>query len=526
MAELVQPFTEENFYSALENRFVSKVEVRRHRHARYLYGYLTDLEAKSLVVESPYTDGDFLDDYAAYYAKCYTDYPRRCSRIHFFRRAVSEEEFYGLLIKDLEENERIALCSEYLGFIVVRPLPQAIIGRTVLRTYSRDSGRRNYECVRRYPVNLFGLPLQINGLAFQEQDTVLAACATCALWSAFHKMADLFGTPIPTPAAITSQATQSGHLGRPTPQHGLRIEQMCDGIRAVGLEAEVLDFRKDIQEQHAPPLSLMYSYLRMGLPVILVADIPDHDLHAITLTGFSAGSVRVIEKEIPGDTGIIPLVGLRIDELYGHDDQTGPHARLKVVNDSGSKWCAFRLRSSLPSEAGGPLIDLAAVVIPVYSKIRLTFLDVLEEVTPLHTVLSRVLPESGEVEWDLHLILSNHYKKELKSDPSLSSEAKESLLLVHHPRFWWRAVMRVNGRAFCEVLCDATGIARSLSVNLIVWKLQAFATQLDKCLADPVKLKSIRGMLKSEHYLNRLRKSLEHRDQPGQCLSSCPDEQG
>lgn len=524
MTELVRPFTERNFYSSLTNSFSSREEVQHHRPAQYLYGYLTAVKAESLVVEFPYTDGDFLDDYAVYYAKCYTDYHRRCKRIHFFRGAFSVEEFRDLLTRNLSKEEIAALCEDYLGFIVARPLPEAIIGRTVLRTYDRDSGRRNYECVRPYQVNLFGLPLQIVGLAFQEQDTVLAACATCALWSAFHKVAGLFGTPIPRPAEITSQATQSGHLGRPIPQHGLQIEQICGAIRSVGLEPEVVDFRKDKQKQHAPPLSLIHGYLRMGIPVILVVDIPNHGSHAITLTGFSTQNVRLRDKEIPGNTKIMPMVGLRIDELYGHDDQTGPHARL-IVDDTAGPSCAFRLKSSWPYQSGGPFFDPVAVVIPVYNKIRLTFLEVLGGLTPLHTVFSLILPESRKVEWDVHLILSNRYKEELKSDPALSSETKESLLLAHHPRFWWRAVMKVDGQALCEVLCDATGIARSLSVNLIIWKVQAFASQLEKCLADPVKLKSIRGMLKSDHYLNRLRKSLEHKDQPGRCLISSPEEQ-
>src|SRR5271166_6978671 len=133
--------------------------------------------------------------------------------------------------------------NDYLGFVVVRPLPQTVIGRSVLRTYDEDNGQRRHFPVnpvnQRYRVNLFGLRLHVDGLAYQEQDTVLAACATVSLWSAFHRTGALLGTAIPTPAVITQAATQavhSVHYGRPILQHGLRVEEMCAAIRHNGLE--------------------------------------------------------------------------------------------------------------------------------------------------------------------------------------------------------------------------------------------------------------------------------------------------
>ncbi len=64
--------------------------------------------------------------------------------------------------KDLQDG--------YLGFIVVKPLPRTIIGRTCLKTYDSKGGTRHFPIVRRYPVHLFGIPLRVETLAFQEQD--------------------------------------------------------------------------------------------------------------------------------------------------------------------------------------------------------------------------------------------------------------------------------------------------------------------------------------------------------------------
>jgi len=74
------------------------------------------------------------------------------------------------------------LDSNYLGFMVLKPLPQTIVGRTCFKTYPDDGNRRHFPTLHKYSSNLFGLPLTVNSLAYQEQDKVVAACATSALW--------------------------------------------------------------------------------------------------------------------------------------------------------------------------------------------------------------------------------------------------------------------------------------------------------------------------------------------------------
>src|SRR6266568_344705 len=85
------PFTRDEFNSALSNPHAGPEEVAAGRHADYLFGYLTGLRAGTLIVESPYTDGDYLDDFAAYYAKCFSPFDRFCKRPHCFRGTFALE---------------------------------------------------------------------------------------------------------------------------------------------------------------------------------------------------------------------------------------------------------------------------------------------------------------------------------------------------------------------------------------------------------------------------------------------------
>lgn len=52
--------------------------------------------SENIVVEKEYIDRDFLDDFAGYYVRCFTDYGRICSRFHFFRESFGEPEIERL----------------------------------------------------------------------------------------------------------------------------------------------------------------------------------------------------------------------------------------------------------------------------------------------------------------------------------------------------------------------------------------------------------------------------------------------
>ena len=166
-----------------------------------------------------------------------------------------------------EKVER-ELARQYLGFMVIKPLPGSPIGRTVLRTFDRDvpgGQRREFTAIRRYTVSLAGLSLSVRGLAFQQQDQGVSACATTALWSALQRTAPLEHLSSPTPAQITEAASRYMLLGgRALPSEGLHFDQLCEAVRATGL-APVLLTSISPREDRAH----MATYLRSGLPVLL-----------------------------------------------------------------------------------------------------------------------------------------------------------------------------------------------------------------------------------------------------------------
>lgn len=85
-----------------------------------------------------------MDDYAHYYVKCYKPYDRFCKRIHFFKD-LSKDNLECLFNSYLEGGKTLSemeneLSGKYLGFMIIKPLPQTIIGRTSLVPFRINNG--------------------------------------------------------------------------------------------------------------------------------------------------------------------------------------------------------------------------------------------------------------------------------------------------------------------------------------------------------------------------------------------------
>ena len=476
-------FSKDTLADAFSNDKIPKSQVTNHAGVEYLFGYLNDLKTKTIVIEYNYIDGDYLDDYSVYYVKCFGDYNRRCKRLHFLKKhpsfhPLSDSTFTHLISKNCEQSDLKSFMESYNGFSVARPLPEAIIGRTLLKTYDNNGQRRHFTAVKSNKANLFGIPIEFESLAFQEQDTVLAACATVALWSSFHKCSELFGTRTYSPAQITKEASQVIHHARPIPSRGLRVEQICNSIKSVGLEPEVFAVTKT-----TPINSLIYGYLKAGIPVILGVDVEGIGLHAITLVGYSLKDIPCISHEVSDSMGYIPSMGLRINEFYAHDDQIGPFARMEVIPHSDEP---VYFTGSWKDNQSGLYRRLfpKVICVPVYNKIRVNYLDVRRFLTKFHKVIKSLIPSDAKSEWDLYLTTTNRYKKDTKATGILSDEIIQKIILTQYPRFLWKAILRVNNIEIVELLADATDMARSLSIFQINWCNEKYENAFNSLLQN------------------------------------------
>ena len=485
------------FFSLLENRgLFYQEQAEEHPPALYLAKYLKEVGAATIVVEEDYVDGDYLDDYARYYVRCFSSYEKRCRRLHFFSYQFDEGYFSMVISKRISpEDQAERIDNAYLGFVIVKPLPSSVIGKTVLATYScnKENGHRKYPCTRTYSANLFGIELSVESLAYQEQDLVVARCATVALWSAFQKTSKIFNALEPRPAEITDAATANYRNSRSMPSSGLSVEQMCSAVAAVGLEQELFDLSSEPKRRNL--LSLVYGYLRYGLPVLLAGKLKDGELHAITLTGYSCLNHPARNWSTPPPGMLVPMRGRRIDKFYAHDDQVGPFSRIEAIENTSSseggsdtidRPSDSPIRFVRKNELGeGWSMTPTLVVVPVYHKIRLTFVDVQEWVTRLHTwIACSKSAEDLKIEWDVYLVNNSDLKREIAQDEGFSDSLRTKIRKTSFPRYVWRASLELEGSQIADFLIDATDVAGAMPIKWIVWYDNRFREEFKARMAQ------------------------------------------
>ena len=202
--------------------------------------HLRILDVKSYVLEDPYIDRDYSADYLHFYARTFRTHARHCKRAHFFSDDISPLLGQPRSTEQLRQLRQVAR-SSYCGFCVIRPLPTAPIGRTVLRAEVR--GRQDMEstvtCRAQFEANLLGVDFQVTGTAYLQQDARVGACAQVSIWAGMRHLHARYGYNWVSVADITRLATPTAPdeaTSLPAGSDFLTSERMLRAISEAGYQ--------------------------------------------------------------------------------------------------------------------------------------------------------------------------------------------------------------------------------------------------------------------------------------------------
>lgn len=425
-------------------------------------------KATHIVVEREYVDQAFLEDHGAYYGRCFAAIPTRCVRLHFFQKPFSPTSWQKYL-EQVPKNPakfKRQLERSYLGNVVVKPLPKHSIGRTTLIPPDNNEAFLARTC----KVHLAGLTLEFQGLAFQEQDHAVSACATAALWTSLHKLSGLFHFRLPSPSAITAHAGKIVSDSRTLPSSGLNIYQMSQAIKALGFDVETRTGRRLTDFK-----GLIRAYAHYGLaPILIVREVSGgpEDLHAVTVAGLSS-KIRQTGRNV-------------IEHLWLHDDQRGPYYPVKV-----SKKLTIEPKTD-NKIWNHKKWELHSIMIPVYHKIRIPYEMAKTQIEELRELF---IAYGVDPEWELVLTDVNVFKEQSSIAPGMSPADRNQILCESFPRFMWHASARYHGDVVCQVLLDCTGVPDSTIAQRIFIHDDNLGTFLRRVLEDTDAASDLRNMI-------------------------------
>ncbi|ARC77956.1 hypothetical protein AXW93_03715 [Pseudomonas aeruginosa] len=323
---LVSEFEKQTISNLVTECFGSDFpDIFRKAQVGYIFNYLETLNAASVLLELNYIDKDYLEDFSRYYVKRYGNNGHQCARMHFFSQAVDHrqinrilegEEGTDALVKELDDA--------YLGFMVIKPLPKTFIGKTCLKVMSDihdQPGKEKRRLSRSYRVDLFGIELNVQSIAFQEQDKVVAACATTAIWSALHCLKWRDAKSIHSCSEITQNAIN--HIDGSSnsfPNKELSNKQILRSLDVEGLRHHSEDLALMTQDAF---LTTVIGHIDSHLPLLVMGEVFRVEGGDRNLVSYSARhAITIIGYKVENNESVV----------YVHDDRLGPYARAKLVS--------------------------------------------------------------------------------------------------------------------------------------------------------------------------------------------------
>lgn len=294
-------------------------------------------KCKTVIIEKRYRDRNHISAKASFYSKSFRSIPSECTRLHFFSKRLPIQS-----LGNLEGYQ-----NSYLGFCVIRPFPQRCIGKTVLKRYQYNPALEFPTCHGKFFVNIGGSRLSVEGAAFMEQDTMVAACASAAIWMSTTTMAERFNLTQCSVSEITEKATEYLVKKRPMPSEGLLVEQMAHCLRSMDYDPVLLPVYGQKEAKHTA-----YSYVESEIPPILLCSFATGGDH--TLVGVGHGynmPVTTPQKVNIEWLGEPPISFSRSSEwvpyILVNDDQRGLYLKLNFID--GGQSLVDNIRRLYPS---------------------------------------------------------------------------------------------------------------------------------------------------------------------------------
>jgi hypothetical protein len=303
--------------------------------------------------------------------------------------------------------------------------------------------------MRQYKVHIAGFELGIQGLAFQQQDQGVSACATAALWSALHRVAPVEGLALPSPAEVTEAASRYFLAdGRALPSEGLTSGQICQAIRAAGLSPVVVRSTSVVEDK-----GQLLGFLASGFPPVLAIKSMQGFGHAVCAVGVKRGDVQPqTDPRLHYRDQATSVMG-----IYIHDDRLGPYAFADLVPWTVQKEIKTGLSIKWPDKAPDELFLLTALIVPVPVKLRLSIGRLRALGFSIADAIGNMLPQSaGVVTLNCRFAPSNDYRANAFGFRLSDSGIRSLLCELILPRYLALIEITVPDGPLLDVLLDST----------------------------------------------------------------------
>lgn len=247
---------------------------RNNKSIEVLWDLLENLKVFTVVVEDHYVDRVYRDSYYFYYSGKHFSYTRFCKRLSIFDGKL-EKNFFDYCSEELQQK--------FVGTIVIRPIPERSIGRTLLSPkYFLPIDKNGYVRLAKYVVTVFGKQLEVWAFPYGMQDGETTSCAEVTILN----LLDYYSQSYPEyhyllPSEI-SHLVEKSSFERRMPTTGLSYELISKVFCEAGFYPRLYSAKKMPKNKFRHILSY---YIESGIPVAIGLKIAEENKHSIICIG-------------------------------------------------------------------------------------------------------------------------------------------------------------------------------------------------------------------------------------------------
>jgi hypothetical protein len=391
------------------------------------------------VIEAPYVDRMYRDAFYHYYSSKLGAYLRDSCRISFFSKVVEYDDF-----RDFDDVHDNKLAGCYLGYMVLRPTPHKIIGRTVLSPGAFLNTQFSC-CQAKFTATVNGVKFKVVGYPIASQDGQTITCSETTIWSLMEYFGNKFPDYKPVLPSAIHAVLNKIVMKRLIPSDGLSGPQMSYAIRELGFGCMM--YSKQKYKDHNQFNALISIYIQSGIPVVgIMQDASGSIGHSVSIIGHETDDLNKISKSNKVVKSITK--GKVVDY---HDMQR----RFVVADDNYPPYMLADFNGSNVVYNGtintGYLIT--GIIVPLYTKI---YLEANRAKENIYRILNNdklgIKPDEKAIV-KIFLASTRSYKQYLALQKGIEPTLKERLLMIPVSRFVWVAEIS-SPESFRQGNCD------------------------------------------------------------------------
>lgn len=384
-------------------------------------------ECEAILIEYPYVDKVYRNSYYRYYASKNNGAYRDCFRLSFLNKEIEPENLSG-------KNAMDVLQKVYLGYMVLRPTPISIVGRSAISPVATRN--KLSLCLAPISSTTGGVKVNITAFPHSSQDSETISCAETTIWSLMEYYSSKYPDYRPVLPADILKVLSSLTSERQLPSVGLNISQIAFALKTFGFGPRIYSAAADRHNFGA----IVSTYIESGIPVIAALENEDKSIgHANLIIGrstFTVAQIQDLKKSSVSDydtNSELDKMGFeyfdfhKIDREYVFNDDNFPAYQLANFDHP----CRHYDRTDWDT------CTITTIATPLYHKMYLEASIARKYIELYLFNVTQVQKSRPSILTRLFMASSRSYKHYLAVKSEIKPNLRELLLKLEMAKFIW-----------------------------------------------------------------------------------------